>query len=62
MKYGASLTNTISRWDVIAQTAVKTLHRDDEQTEYYCSNTLLCEDDILIQLTWQSGGLDFACC
>lgn len=32
MKYGASLTNTISRWDVIAQTAVKTLHRDDEQT------------------------------
>lgn len=32
MKYGASLTNTISRWDVIAQTAVKTLQRDDEQT------------------------------
>lgn len=32
MKYGASLTNAISRWDVIAPTAVKTLHRDDEQT------------------------------
>lgn len=32
MKYGASLTNTISRWDVIAQTAVKALRGDDEQT------------------------------
>lgn len=41
MKYGASLTNNISRWDVIAQTAVKTLHRDDEQTT--AAVTLYCE-------------------
>lgn len=46
MKYGARLTNAISGWDVIAQTAVKTLHRNDEHT--MTAVTLLQEDDILI--------------
>ena len=31
MKYGASLRNIISEGDVITQTAVKTLHGDDEE-------------------------------
>jgi len=46
MKYGASLRNIISEGDVITQTAVKTLHGDDE--EALTAGTLLQEGDILI--------------
>lgn len=48
MKYGATLRNTISGWDVITQTAVKPLHGDDEQAISSSAGTLLWEDDILI--------------